>query len=184
MKLYELNENESLKVIEASRRLEKPVIRNHQPNPPFVELPCIQTKIFTDGQIKNEEEETFENVEGYYIGRIKYPHRIDTLKIRSLFLKDYSYAVVYSIANEHMTVGNLRGWFDVVRDVSVYLKNPNDRKALKNAKQIIKHIEEHNRGINYSSLFSMYASRAKHVEEFESKEISNNVYTLKRTNNK
>ncbi len=147
-------------------------------------MPCIQRKAFTDGKLEKETEETLENIDKYYIRKTVYPHSIDSLKIRSLFLKDYSYAVVYTIANEYITVGNLRGWFDVIKNVSVYLKDINDRKALKNARRIIKQIENHNFSINYSSLFSMYASKGRALEEYESEQISDNVYTLKRTNNK
>ena len=79
-----------------------------------------------------------------------------------------------------MTIGNIRGWFGVVKEVSIYLKNPKDKKALKCAKQAIREIENHNNNVDYSSLFGMLVSQGKGLQKFETEKISKNVYSLKK----
>ena len=79
-----------------------------------------------------------------------------------------------------MKMGNIGDWFDVVKDVSVYLENSKDRKALKTAKQVICEIEKRNRSVDYSSVFTMFLSPRNSSESFERKKISENVYCLKK----
>ena len=80
-----------------------------------------------------------------------------------------------------MTIGNITGWFDIVKEVSVYLENIKDKKALREAKRVIKEINNLNSHTDYSSLFGMILSQPTKSERFETEEISRNVYTLKKT---
>lgn len=118
----------------------------------------------------------------YEIYRIKrkYQYYVDTLKTKNIYFKNHSYVITYLIANEFMTVGNVCGWFDIVKDVSIYLKNPKDKKALKCAKQAIREIENHSNSVDYSSLFGMLFSQEKGLHKFETEKISKNVYNLKK----
>ena len=79
-----------------------------------------------------------------------------------------------------MTVGNVHGWFDVIKEVSIYLQNPKDKKSLKCAKQAIREIANHNNSVDYSSLFGMLFSQGKELQKFETEKISKNVYSLKK----
>ena len=181
MKFKELKENEPLEVIEVSRHLELPTFEQKRETiPDIIELKQIQMRIYTDGEIEKETEETSEKIADYYIGKNKYQHGVDTLKTKNIFLRNHSYVITYLIANEWMKVGNIRGWFDVIKEVSIYLENPKDKKALKSAKQAIKQIANYNNSVDYSSLFRMLFSQRKGLETFETKEISKNVYTLRK----
>ena len=175
MKIMELKENEPLKVIEVSRRCKPRSL-----NLGVVEWKRIQMKVFTDGEIVCEDEVISQNIDEYYIGKAKYPYDVNTLKSKNVYFKNHSYVVTYVIAEEFMKKGNIGGWFDVVKDVSVYLENSKDRKALKMAKQVIREIENLNRSVDYSSVFTIFLSPRKSNEGFESEKISGNVYCLRK----
>lgn len=182
MKFKELRENESLKIIEVSIHIKKPTLYYEvNKNPGTVELKQIQMRVFTDGEIEKESEEISQNIEEYYIGKRKYRYAVDTLKTKNIYLKNYSYVITYLITKEFLTAGNIKGWHNVVKDISIYLQNPKDKKALKSAKQAIKTIENHNKIVAHSSLFGMLFSKDKGLEKFETKKISENIYSLRKT---
>ena len=179
MKIMELKENEPLKVIEVSRRCKPRSL-----NLGVVEWKKIKMRIFTDGEIVCEDEVISQNIDEYYIGKTKYPYDVNILKTKNVYFKNHSYVITYVIAEELMKMGNIGGWFDVVKDVSVYLENSKDRKALKTAKQVICEIEKRNRSVDYSSsLLTMLASqsRSRGLEKLETEVLSDNVYSLSRT---
>lgn len=75
-----------------------------------------------------------------------------------------------------MVKGHVRGWFDVIKDVSIYLENGKDKKALREAKRFIKQINECNDYTNYLSSWGLQLPEDERLEK-----ISKNAYTLKRT---
>jgi len=178
MKIKELKDNEPLKVIEVSRCCKRS-FNDPSLNPVIDEWKRIQMRIYTDGEIASEDEEISQKINEYYIGRRKYPYDVNRLKTKNVYFKNHSYVITYTIAEQFMTVGNIHGWFDVVKDVSVYLENSKDRRALKTAKQVIRGIENFNKSVDYSSIFTMYLS-PKPIERFQSEKISKNVYCLRK----
>lgn len=185
MKFTELKEQEPLEVVEVTKHMVIPKF----PNPNTgkidrknrtVENKKIQMRIFTDGEIAKESEEVTQNIEEYYIGKRKYQYDVDTLKTKNIYFKNHSYVITYLIANEFMTVGNVHGYFDVIKEVSIYLQNPKDKKALKCAKQAIREIANRNNSVDCSSLFGMLFSQGKELQKFETEKISKNVYSLKK----
>lgn len=179
MKIKELKENEPLKVIEVLKHYEMPTFNDKSLNAYLIEFNQIKMRIFTDGTIEKSSEEISENIEEYYIGKNKFQYDVDTLKTKDIFLKNHSYVIVYLIAREYMTMGKVRGWFDVIKDVTIYLENIKDRNALKTAKQVIKQIQKCNNSASYSSIFGMVGLQGKGLEQFESEKILKNVYSLK-----
>ena len=181
MKFKELKEHEPLEVVEVTKHMVIPDFPGTKSlNRKVFEDKKIQMRIFTDGEIAEESEETTKSIDEYYIGKRKYQLAVDTLKTKNLYFKNHSYVITYLIAKEFRTVGSVSGWFDVVEDVSIYLKNPKDKTALKSAKGVIREIENHNKSVDYSSLFGMLFSQGKESPKFEPEEISKNVYSLKK----
>lgn len=74
---------------------------------------------------------------------------------------------------EKLTIGNTIGFFDVIKDINIYLNNPKDKQALKETKKVIK---EHNQNIDNSSLFNMLFQRKDDIN-YELEKISK-TYTL------
>ena len=185
MKFTELKEQEPLEVVEATKHMVIPKVPNPTTGkidmkPRSVENKKIQMIIFTDGEIAKESEEVTQNIDEFYIGKRKYQYDVDTLKTKNIYFKNHSYVITYLIANEFMTVGNVHGWFDVIKEVSIYLQNSKDKKALKSAKKAIREIANHNNNVDYSSLFGMLFSKGKEFQKFETEKISKNVYSLKK----
>lgn len=182
MKIRELKENEPLKVIEVTKQYHYPsfIARGPKDSDTFEEK-RIKMKVFTDGEIEKQTEETSQNINEYYIGKKKYNYDVDVLKTKNIYFKNYSYVITYLLAKEFMVKGSVAGWFDVIKDVSIHIENKKDKKALKEAKRVIKEINNLNSHTDYSSLFGMILSQPTKSEKFETEEISRNVYTLKRT---
>ncbi len=182
MKIRELKENEPLKVIEVTKHLTVPTSPGKiDEETKVIEDERIKTIIFTDGEIEKQTEEASQSIDEYYIGKFKYQMTVDTLKIKNIYFKNHSYVITYLLAKEFMVKGRVRGWFDVIKDVSVHIENKKDIKALREAKKVIKEINNLNSHTDYSSLFGMILSQPTKSERFETKEISKNIYTLKRT---
>lgn len=183
MKIPELKENQPLNVIEATYHLQVPISQlcSNASEPRIVEEERIQMKIFTDGIIDKVSEEKVEKINNYYIGKQQYQYALDTLKTKDIYFKNHSYVVIFLIAKTWYHNGHLHSWLDVVKDVSIYLENPRDRKALKDAKLAIKDIQENNRSGNYTTVLSSLLSPRRGLIYFEPKEISKNIYTLKKT---
>ncbi len=184
MKIRELKENEPLKVIEVTNHFPAwpdPNTGKIDENAKGSEDKRIKTIIITDGEIEKQTEETTQDINEFYIGKSKYHMTVDTLKTKNIYFKNYSYVITYLLAKEFMVKGSVAGWFDIVKEVSVYLENIKDKKALKEAKRVIKEINNLNSHTDYSSLFGMILSQPTKSEKFETEEISRNVYTLKRT---
>lgn len=186
MKIQQLKENEPLEVIEVSEHLRRP--RSNDIND-ILEFEKIKMIIFTDGEIEKESEETSKNIEEYYFGKDKYRYDVDTLKSKNIYLKNHSYVITYLVADECLR----NGWFDVIKNVSIYLKNPKDKKALKSVKQIIRQynigdvfpfsIVRFNFEDKHNNVFAFSIGRFNILEKFEEQQISKNVYTLRRINN-
>lgn len=164
MKIKELKENESLEVIRITKHFRRPdyplgLVKEEDSianmtkdnNSNFYEEDRIQTKIYTDGEIVTESDEVTEGITEFFINdKInieKYSDPIDTIRKRKVSLKNYSYVVVYLITNivttyEMMSGRKIKGRFNVVGDVTIYLKDLKDRQSLKKAKEIIKTIKK------------------------------------------
>lgn len=179
MKIRELKENEPLKVTRVTYHFPAwpdpstgKVDRDAKP----IEDERIKTIIFTDGEIEKQTEETFQSIDEFYIGKSKYHMTVDTLETKNIYFKNHSYVITYLLAKEFMIKGHVRGWFDVIKDVSIHLENKNDKKSLREAKRFIKQINECN---DYTNYLSSWGLQLPEYEELE--KISKNAYTLKRT---
>ena len=182
VKIVELRESGPLEVIRVSKHttyiLPEPVdgIGSEE----TVKNVPIEMMVFTDGVIERECDKKSTRIDEYYIGKKKFEYDVDTLETKNVYFKDFSFIISYLIGQELCTVGNVKGWFSVVKELKIYVKNIKDKRALKNAKRAIKAIKNYNNSVNYSSLFTMMLSQGRELQEIEIEEISDNIYTLKR----
>lgn len=186
MKFIELKENEPLEIIEVTNH----VTFTKFPDPLTGKIvgqeeiihtyPRIQMKVFTDGEIEIESKETIEKIDEYYLGKTKYKHDVDTLKTKNIYFKNHSFVIVYLISNEITTIGNTSGWFNVIKDVQVYLRNKKDKQALKNAKQALKTIHKINRSIDSSTIFGILFYQEEKQQKYVTEKIGKNIYSLKK----
>lgn len=140
----------------------------------------IETKIYTDGKVVSLGETKEENISEYFIDGTKYTHQVDKLKRTKVYLKDYSYAVVYTLGEEFLTVGNVSGFFKVIKDIKVYLRDTKDLSSIRRAKKTIQMVRDNNRSVNYDSLFNMLLSRNTSPKKMEYEKFNKNVFTLKK----
>ena len=111
----------------------------------YINLKQIRTVVFSDGDVKSKSEVKTHETNEYFFKNKKYTLPINKVNTQEVYYENYSYIITYLIALEFKTFGKLKGWFDTVKDISVYLKDINDKKALENVKKLI-------REINYQSI--------------------------------
>lgn len=179
MKIRELKENEPLKVTRVTYHFPAwpdPSTGKVDKDAKPIEDERIKTIIFTDGEIERQNEEASQNIDEFYIGKSKYHMTVDKLETKNIYFKNHSYVITYLLAKEFRAIHNGGGWYDVIKDVSIYLENGKDKKALREAKRFIKQINECNDYTNYLSSWGLQLPQDEGLEK-----ISKNVYTLKRT---
>lgn len=179
MKIKNLKENEALMMDNVSLHVDVPgIIGKDERKLSKIELDRVKMILFTDAKNVREDEVVTESIKQYVINEKNYDHDVDTLKTTQLYLDDYSYAIRYLITSEWTRYGNIGGWFDVIRDITIYLKDINDKKTLQEAKRMIKMIDEYSNKVNFSS-FRKYLSTSIVLDnDFE--RVKENIYTLKR----
>lgn len=182
MKIRELKENEPLEVIEVTMKPNNTDIFDSVLSDfDTVEYSRIKMRILTDGEIERQTEETSQDINEFYIGKNKYQFDVNTLKTKKLYFKNYSYIIAYLVSTEYRQFGTMPRKFDIVNDVSIYLKNEKDKNALICAKQILKDFDINNNSFDNLHLFAMALSQTDEPARLNINEISKNVYTLKRT---
>lgn len=178
---YKLFDNEGkIELTEVLTTRTIPSFFEEQITPNTFEDILVKTRVFTDGIIAKQEEPKTEEIKEYFINGKKYTHKVDKKTTRTIYLKDYTYAIVYTTAREYMTVGNIHGNFFVTKDVEVYVKSKRDISALRKARKAMKKIEEGNASVNYNSLFEMIMTSNQNKRNIEIEQVKDNVYTLKK----
>lgn len=177
MKKQLFNQEGTLELIEGTSTL---VFHDNMPDRKEYDMPKVETKIYTDGEIVEVSEPVVEPITEMYIEKERYANNLSKKKTRTIQLKNHTYAVVYTLAEEYLTIGNIRGFFKVVKNVKVYVHSKRDLKAIKKAKTTMKMIADGNRSVDYSSLLTMLASPNRAPKPMEYEETIDNVYTLKR----
>jgi hypothetical protein len=171
MKFKILKEGEPLVIKEATDVLDRPL---HDPNNIW-ENNCnsktrIYTEIYTDGEIDNdvkiEGKQTKEQCYDYYFDNgNKYNQSIDTLLSKEVYFKNYSYIITYLISVEWETEGEYKNYIvHKEKERTIYIKDPSDRKALYEARKILRLRDE--------PVVFWYN------EKYNQQEISKNVYHL------
>lgn len=130
-----------------------------------------KTQIITDGEVKYKSKpdsqiKNYENVSYYY----------DT-KTTRYSLKDYTFAIVFSIEQ----IRNRFEVYDKLINVSIYLKDINDKNSLKQAKKVINNVKKINKLYRSFSLCNLIGENS---QEFSFEQTDENVYSVKKKINK
>ena len=160
MKIYELKDGCQLKLIQKIYKLE---IFGQ-----VVEDISYDTKIITDGFIDSNND--ISEIYDYY-------SKNDIVRTTNLYLKNYTYAIVLYIGREAFYNGKVGGAINCIKNASIYLRNLNDKEALKTAKEVIEQIEQANS--EYKD-FSMNSLLREENSEFLFDVLDENVYSAKK----
>lgn len=130
------------------------------------------TKIITDGLIKSKsvQDEEYDNLS-----------RKDIVRTTNLYLKNYTYAIVLNIGRDAFNNGKVGGVIDCIKNITLYLRNLNDKEALKTAKEVIKRIKQANSKFND---FSMNSLLWEENNDFLFDAFDKNIYLVKKKVNK
>ena len=160
MEIYELKDGCQLKQIQKIYKLE---IFGQ-----VVEDISCDTKIITDGFIDSNND--ISEIYDYY-------SKNDIVRTTNLYLKNYTYAIVLNIGRDAFNNGKVGGVIDCIKNISIYLRNLNDKEALKTAKEVIKQIRQANS--EYKD-FSMNSLLREENNDFIFNVLDENVYFAKK----
>lgn len=160
VKIYELKDGCQLKLIQKIYKLE---IFGQ-----VVEDISYDTKIITDGFIDSNND--ISEIYDYY-------SKNDIVRTTNLYLKNYTYAIVLTIGRESFYNGKVGGVIDCIKNITLYLRNLNDKEALKTAKEVIKQIRQANS--EYKD-FSMNSLLREENNDFIFNVLDENVYSAKK----
>ena len=178
---YKLFDNEGkIELTEVSTTIKIPQFFTEQKTQNAFDDPVVKTRVFTDGKVVRQDEPKEEKINEYFINGKKYTHKVDKKTTRTIYLKDFTYAIVYTTAREFLTVGNIRGFFFVTKDVEIYLKSKKDLTALRKARKAMRKIEEKNNAVNYRTIYEIMMTSSQNKRNIEFEEIKDDVYTLKK----
>ena len=180
--IEELTADTPLSLVECIKYSKGPNAPGKNWAPKVSETPVVKSVLFTDGNVINISDEFVENVNGFTIdGEVK---DVDIKKTKYVYLSNYTYAVVYLIAKEWLTMGNCCGMFDVVKKISIYLQSKQDKEAINQVNRVIKINSNNSKRLDTSSVFALAMSDMFGEKESCGEEISKGIYLLKRKNNK
>ena len=160
MKIYELKDGCQLKLIQKIHKLE---IFGQD-----VEDISYDIKIITDGFIDSNND--ISEIYDYY-------SKDDIVRTTNLYLKNYTYAIVLTIGREAFYNGKVGGIVDCIKNITLYLRNLNDKEALKTAKKVIKQIRQANS--EYKD-FSMNSLLREDNNDFIFDVLDENIYSAKK----
>lgn len=137
-----------------------------------IEYITNDTKIITDGFVesKSVQEEKYDALS-----------RRDFLRTTNLYLKNYTYAIALTVECEAFYNGKVGGSVDCIKNITLYLRNLNDKEALKTAKETIKCIKQANSEFKD---FSMNSLLQEENNDFLFDALDKNIYSAKKKVNK
>ena len=160
MEIYELKDGMPVKQIQKAYKVN--VFERE------IEDITYDTKIITDGVIesKSVQDEKYDDFS-----------KIDILRTTNLYLKNYTYAIVLTIGHEAFYNGKVGGIVDCIKNITLYLRNLNDKEALRTARNVIKCIKRVNSDFKD---FSMDSLLREDNNDFLFDVLDENVYSVKK----
>jgi len=173
MKYDVLGEGDSIKVVKGVKRTTPPLAPGKVEESKEILFPTLKTIVFTDGSVDEVDVSEYKHLSGYYTMNDRTYTNVTDVEEKELYLENYSYAVKIIVSKEHLVGRKIGGWFEVIKDIQVYLKNPKDKKAMKEVKMILNIIRKNNI-YDYEVLDNL-------SNKFIFSVFTKNVYTLKKT---
>ncbi len=160
MEIYELKDGCQLKLIQKVHKLN---VFDRE-----IEDVTYDIKIIIDGSIesKSVQDEKYDNWS-----------RNDIVRTTNLYLKNYTYAIVLTIGRESFYNGKVGGVINCIKNITLYLRNLNDKEALKTAKEVIKCIKQAN---SECEDFSMNPLLQEENNDFIFGVLDENIYSVRK----
>lgn len=174
MKIVEKKNGESINISKAilKTNFASPLGEGHKPE--VYKRTRMYQEVFTDGTIVKENDKETKSITQFSVEGRDYD--ATSLSTREVFLNDFNYIIVFTFVNEGMHVGNSMGFFDVLRDVNVYVNDLNDKKTLKALNKAIRSVEK-NYLVTAKNSLSIFTKDYCVKEE----KIAPNVYKIKKS---
>lgn len=139
------------------------------------ERDIIKTKIFTDGKIKGIETLTNSKLE---LPKNMKTIELDKVEVNELELTDHKFIIKILTALEFQKRGKVFGWFDVIKDVEVYLRDRKDKDSIKKIKKTLELVCSNQ---EYTSIFEFLFSKNQTQTSVIYNQEKEGIYQLVKT---
>ena len=140
------------------------------------ERKVIQNLVFSDGLVI--EKEVLPRVKN--IDESMKKLGVEEIESKIIKIKGASYIVMIKTQKEKKEIGNLKGNFDIIKDIDIYQENSNDKEAQRKIRQTLKYISDKGKNRDYSSLSAYIATYGIETPTEINYQKDENIYTLKK----
>ena len=105
---------------------------------------------------------------------------VEEIELQRIKIKDASYIIIISTIKEDRVIGNLRGNFDTIKNVEVYMMDQKDKEAKKKIQKTLKYISDRGKSRDYSSIAAYIATYGANVESEIEYQRKDNIFILKK----
>lgn len=144
----------------------------------IVERDIVKTKIFTDGEIKGiaSLDSSLSDLP-INLSNMK----IDKTELSELELLNHNYVIRILTALEFQKRGSVYGWYDVIKDVEIYLRDKKDKDAIRKVKKTLELVCSNR---EYASIFELLLPQKPVQINISYNEEKEGIYQLRKTKQK
>ena len=139
------------------------------------ERDIIKTKIFTDGKIKGIETLTNSELE---LPKNMKTIELDKVELSELELEKHKFVIRILTALEFQKRGTVCGWFDVIKDVDIYLRDKKDKESIRKVKKTLELVCSN---YEYTSIFDLLFSKKQAQMSVLYNQEKEGIYQLVKT---
>ena len=141
---------------------------------------AIQTKMITDGVLTRKtmiEEKKIETESAKK--EFSYASRVDRVIREEMTFSEASYLIQVLVVKKYLHTGHIMGFFDVIQDIDIYLKDIKDKQILKELRILIGTIINP-KSSDYRSLFDVMVPRQQSLSKLATEEVEEGIYHVKK----
>ena len=142
----------------------------------FKEIKELETRFVTDGEILSICNKETSDIDNYTLDDGYIIEDIDYIRKKQIAFKNCSYVISFDLV---LKKNDSDIYIDMI-NYNVYLKDVNDIELLNKVRKISKSIKKTYRKINNSISSYIKLSSIKTIDKYESENISENVYRIKK----
>ena len=145
----------------------------------FKEIKQLETRFVTDGEILNVCNRETLDIDNYTLDDGYIIEGIDYIRKKQIAFKNCTYVISFDLVLKKNNKNDSDIHIDII-NFNVYLKDVNDIELLNKVRKISKSIKKTYRKINSSISSYIKLSSIKTIDKYESENISENVYRIKK----
>lgn len=139
------------------------------------ERDIIKTRIYTDGEIKGIKQLPSSELE---LPKNLKVIELDEVELSELELEKHKFVIRILTALEFQKRGTVCGWFDVIKDVDIYLRDKKDKDSIRKVKKTLELVCSN---YEYTSIFDLLFSKKQAQMSVLYNQEKEGIYQLVKT---